>query len=64
MYGPAQCKIENVRWGGHIHADSHTAGWVFLLPEATDPDFAATDNGSADAAAAAAADMPEQIDFD
>lgn len=65
-YGPAQCKIENIRWGGHTHADVNSYTLSLELPEATrstDPDSAATDNGSADAAAAAAADMPVQIDL-
>jgi hypothetical protein len=30
-YGPAQCKVDNVRFGGENHADSYTAGWVFLV---------------------------------
>jgi len=41
-YGPAQCKIGDVRLDGKTHPDSFTAGWVFLVPTAdAEPEGAA-----------------------
>jgi hypothetical protein len=31
-YGPAQCRVEDVRYGGENMENSYTAGWVFLVP--------------------------------
>ena len=33
-YGPAQCRIGDVRVGGKTVSGSYTPGWVFLVPEA------------------------------
>ena len=32
-YGPAQCKVDTVRFGGESHESSYTHGWVFLVPQ-------------------------------
>ena len=33
-YGPAQCKVADVRVGSATVPNSYTAGWVFLVPVA------------------------------
>jgi len=60
-YGPAQCKIADVRFGGENHADSYTYGWVFLVPEqVADNDGSEAAMAEAESPAAAAAAEPPQ----
>lgn len=53
-YGPAQCRVETVRFDGEDIADSYTHGWVFLVPPTAAPPAAPP------AAAAAAAVVAPQ----
>ena len=57
--GPAQCKVDNVRFGGEKHADSYTTGWGFLV--AADADDA---RGSRCRAAAAVIDRHRAAHID
>jgi len=54
-YGPAQCKLDTVRFGGENIENSYTAGWVFLAPQVAAAAVAAAPAAVAAAPAAVAA---------